>query len=247
MKQEQIKIETKDGICPVYVTTPEGLGPWSAVIIYMDAFGLRPTMFEIANRVASQSYLALLPDIFYRRGPYATLNPKEVFAGGEVREKLRPMLEATDNHKAAEDTGAFIKYLDTRADVAGLKIGTMGFCKGGGIALTVAGWYPDRVAAAASFHGGNLASDEPTSPHLYAPKIKGEIYVAGADQDKSYPPEMKLRLEKALDDAHVRYKSEIYEGKLHGWMKPDMPVYDAAAAERGWKELFALYRRALQP
>jgi carboxymethylenebutenolidase len=114
------------------------------------------------------------------------------------------------------------------------------------MALTVAGYYPDRVAAAVSFHGGRLATDEPTSPHLVVPKIKAEVYVAGADKDQGYPPEMAQRFEDALTKAGVRHKCEIYEGKMHGWMKPDMPVYDAPAAERGWKELFALYARTLR-
>jgi carboxymethylenebutenolidase len=114
------------------------------------------------------------------------------------------------------------------------------------MALTAAAFYPDRVAAAASFHGGNLASDAPTSPHLLVSKIKGEIYVAGADNDHGYPPEMAKRLEDALTKAGVRHKCEIYEGKLHGWMKPDMPVFDATAADRGWRELFSLYARTLR-
>jgi carboxymethylenebutenolidase len=113
------------------------------------------------------------------------------------------------------------------------------------MALTAAGYYPDRIAAAVSFHGGNLATDLPVSPHLIFPKIKAEVYVAGADNDHGYPPEMAKQVEQALTQAGVRHKCEIYEGKMHGWMKPDMPVYDAQAAERGWRELFALYARAL--
>ena len=104
----------------------------------------------------------------------------------------------------------------------------------------------DQIAAAASFHGGRLATDLPTSPHLLATKIKAEVYVAGADKDDSYPPQMAERLEIALTQAGVRHKCEIYAGKIHGWMKPDMPVFDADAAERGWHELFALYSRTLK-
>ena len=154
-------------------------------------------------------------------------------------------MASTDNLKAAKDTEAFIAYLDTRDDVAVGRIGTIGFCMGGGMAITAAGFYPDRVAAAASFHGGNLATDAPSSPHLQAPRIKAELLVAGADEDGSYPLEMAHRLEKALSEAGVTHHSEIYVGKKHGWMKPDMPVFDASAAERGWQELFALYARAL--
>jgi carboxymethylenebutenolidase len=246
MKQEQVTIDTKDGKCRAWVTTPEGKGPWPAVIVYMDAFGIRGAMLQMANRIAGQGYVVLLPDLFYRFGSYGPFDPKEVFKGGDVRAVLGPMMASTDNHKAAEDTAAFLKYLDGRGDVAGKKIGTVGFCMGGGMALTAAAYYPDRVAAAASFHGGRLANDAPTSPHLLVSKIKGEVYVAGADKDQGYPPEMAKRLEEALTDAGVRFKSEIYEGKLHGWMKPDMPVFDAAAAERGWRELFALFARNLR-
>jgi carboxymethylenebutenolidase len=156
------------------------------------------------------------------------------------------MMATTSNTKAAEDTAALQAYLDTRSDVAGAKIGTVGFCMGGGMALTAAGTFPDRVAAAASFHGGNLATDAPDSPHLLAPQIRAEVYVAGADKDQHYPIEMAERLEKALTEAGVRHRSEIYAGAAHGWMKPDFPIYDAAAADRGWTELLALFDRTLR-
>jgi len=247
MSQQQISIHTKDGACKAWVLTPDGKGPWPAVIFYMDGFGIRPTMNEMADHIAMQGYVVLLPDLFYRFGPYGPFDPKEVLKG-DFRAIVGPMIASTDNHKAAEDTAAFLSYLESRADVVHSKngkVGTVGFCMGGGMALTAAGFYPDQIAAAASFHGGNLATDLPTSPHLVIPKIKAEIYVAGADKDRGYPPEMAQRLEEALSKAGVRHKCEIYEGKMHGWMKPDMPVYDAQAAERGWRELFALYARAL--
>jgi carboxymethylenebutenolidase len=116
---------------------------------------------------------------------------------------------------------------------------------GGGMAITAAGAFPNRVAAVASFHGGRLATDEPTSPHLLAPKIEAELYVAVADNDPSYPPEMGERFEQALRQAGVRYRAELYPGAAHGWIKPDFPVYDEAAAERGWREMLALFDRTL--
>jgi len=245
MSQEQVSIQAADGACAAQVFSPGGAGPWPAVIFYMDAFGIRPAMVEMARHVAGAGYVVLLPDLFYRFGPYGPLAPKEVLAG-DFRAIIGPMMGSTDNHKAAADTAAFLAYLDTRSDVKGDKVGTVGFCMGGGMALTAAGYYPERVAAAVSFHGGNLATDQPTSPHLLAPKIRAEVYVAGADKDHSYPPEMAERLEAALTEAGVKHRCEIYQGMAHGWMKPDMPVYNARAAERGWGELFALYGRTLK-
>ena len=244
MSQEQVVFEAADGPCKAYVLAPEGVGPWPGVIFYMDAFGIRPGMVQMATHLASQGYVVLLPDLFYRHGPYGPLDPKQVLKG-DVRAIIGPLMGSTDNHKAAEDTAAFIAYLDSRQDVAKTKIGTVGFCMGGGMALTAAAYYPDRIGAVVSFHGGNLATDQPTSPHLLLDKVKAELYIAIADNDGSYPPEMGERFEAALKAAGVKHKSELYEGKAHGWMKPDMSVYDAEAAERGWGELFALYGRTL--
>ena len=243
VSESKITLQAKDGPCNVWVLKPEGEGSWPGVIFYMDACGIRPGMIQMASHVASQGYVVLLPDLLYRFGPYDTLDPKEAlkdFAG-----IVLPRMSSTDNHKAADDTAALLAYLETRNDVKGSKVGTVGFCMGGGMALTAAAYYPERVAAAASFHGGNLATDKPTSPHLLFPKLKAEVLVAGADQDHSYPVEMAKRVEAALTEAGVKHKTEIYEGKMHGWMKPDMPVFDAPAAERGWNELFALYARTL--
>ena len=225
--------------------TPAGERRWPATIFYMDAGGIRPAVLEMAQRLADAGYVVLLPDLFYRYGPYETLVPKEVFKG-DVRAILGPLMATTGNNKAAEDTEAFLAYLDTRGDVVGGKVGAVGFCMGGGMAIAVAGTYPDRFAAVASFHGGNLATDAPTSPHLLAPKLEAETYVAGADHDNSYPPAMAERLEKALAEAGVRYCAEIYPGAAHGWMMTDFPVYEHAAAERGWSKMLALFDRNLR-
>ena len=125
------------------------------------------------------------------------------------------------------------------------KVGAVGFCMGGGMAIVAAGTHPERFAAVASFHGGNLATDAPTSPHLVAPTLKAEVYVAAAENDRSYPPEMAERLEAALAQAGVRYAAETYPA-AHGWMMPDFPVYDRSAAERGWDAMLALFERTLR-
>ena len=245
MKHEQVTVRTRDGQCPLHVFTPDGAGPWPAVIVYMDAGGIRPVLMQVGERIAAAGYVVLVPDLFYRYGPYGPLNPKEVFAG-DFRAVIGPLMATTNNTKAAQDTEALLAHLDTRSDVASGKIGTVGFCMGGGMAITAAGTFPDRVAVAISFHGGRLATDDPASPHLLAPKIRAELYIAVADHDGSSPPEMIERLKKALDDAGVRYRCELYRGASHGWMKPDFPVYDEAAAERGWSEMLALFDRVLK-
>ncbi len=245
MPQTKISIRTADGECSTYVLTPEGTGPWPAAIFYMDALAIRPALVEMAQRLADGGYLVLLPDLFYRVGHYEPLDPKVVFAAKDPRAALAHLFASTDNRRAAADTAAFLEYLDTRKDVAGTKVGTTGYCMGGGISLTVAGTYPERIAAAASFHGGNLATDAELSPHRLAPEIKGRVYVAGADNDHGYPPEQAERLDQALTDAGVDHVCEIYAGAAHGWTMTDLPVYNEAAAERHWQALFKLFKETL--
>jgi carboxymethylenebutenolidase len=246
MPHETTTIQTADGACPAHILTPDTPGPWPAVIFYMDGLGIRPPLVEMAARLAAGGYLVLLPDLYYRAGPYEPLDPKAIFAAPDVRAALAPLLGTTDNRRAAADTAAFLAYLDTRTDISGTKFGTTGYCMGGGISLTVAGTYPDRIAAAASFHGGNLATDSDLSPHLLAPHIKARVYVAGADNDSSYPPEMAARLEQALTAAAVDHRCEIYQNALHGWTMTDFPIYNEPAAARHWQELFKLFEETLR-
>jgi carboxymethylenebutenolidase len=246
MPHEQVTIPTRDGSCPAHVFTPGDERGGPAIIFYMDAGGLRPAELQMAQRLADGGYVVLLPDLFYRYGPYGPFVPTEVFKG-DVRAILGPLMATTGNDKAAEDTEAFLACLDARTDVEGGKAGAVGFCMGGGMAIVAAAAYPARFAAVASFHGGNLATDAPSSPHRLAPRLRAEVYIAAADHDDSYPPAMAARLEKALDEAGVRYRAETYLGAAHGWMKPDFPVYDPAAAERGWREMLTFFDRTLKP
>src|SRR6478752_4414363 len=169
MAREEVVITTTDGECPASVFTPDGLGgSWPAAIFYMDGLGIRPVMFEMGQRLADAGYVVLLPDLFYRAGPYEPLDPKVVLASDDFRAALGVRFASTDNLRASQDTAAFLEFLDQRSDVAGTKVGTTGYCMGGGISLTAAATYPDRIVAAASFHGGGLASDSELSPHLLA-------------------------------------------------------------------------------
>jgi len=243
---ETVQIQTEDGTCPAHVFTPAtGTGPWPGAIVYMDALAIRPTLLAMAQRLADAGYLVLLPDLFYRYGPYAPIDAQAIFANGGFAEIIGPMMATTGKGPAARDTAAFLAWFDGRADFGGGKLGVVGYCMGGGMALTVAGTHPERIGAAASFHGGGLATDAPDSPHLLAPRISARVYVAGADHDTGYPPEQQDRLDAALAAAGVDHRCEIYPDARHGWTMTDFPIYDEAAAERHWRELIGLFNAGL--
>ena len=245
MPSLQISIPTRDGRCPAHLLTPAVEGRWPAVIFYADAGGIRPALVEMAQRLADAGHVVLLPDLFYRYGPYGPLVPREVFQG-DVMAILGPLMATTGNDKAAQDTESFLACLDQCGAVEGRQVGAVGFCMGGGMAITAAGTFPDRFAAAACFHGGSLATEAPTSPHRMVPRIEAEVYVAHADNDALCPPPMVERLSQAFDDAGVRCVAETYAGAAHGWMVTDFPTFDAVASERGWHAMLALFDRTLR-
>jgi carboxymethylenebutenolidase len=244
LRHETIAIVTKEGTCPTHLFAPDADPDRPAILFFMDAGGIRPAAIEMARRLSKAGYVVLLPDLFYRFGPYGPLDPKEVLKG-DVRAILGPLMATTSNAKAAEDSGAILAYLDTRPDIRSERLGAVGFCMGGGMAIVAAGTRPDRFSAVASFHGGQLATDAPDSPHRYAPRLSAELYIAAAEKDDLYPPAMAERFEQALTTAAVRYRAETYPA-AHGWMKPDFPVHDEASADRGWREMLALFNRTLR-
>jgi carboxymethylenebutenolidase len=160
-------------------------------------------------------------------------------------EELMKFVTSLDRDRKISDAGAFIEFLSSRPEVKGDRFGATGYCMGGNASLTAAGAFPDRFAAVASFHGGNLATDQPDSPHLFVKNITGRVYVAGAIEDASFPEEQKNRLEKALTDAGVDHVVETYPGARHGFAVPDVPVFDPTAAEHHWAALFRLFHETL--
>lgn len=174
------------------------------------------------------------------------MDPRLIFAEPQRRKTLMEKYFALATAaNIMSDTRSFLDYLSAQADVKSGGIGTTGYCMGGRMSLIAAGTYPDHIVAAASFHGGNLASSDPASPHLLAPNIKAQVYVAGAIEDQSFPDDMKQRLERALTDAGVDHKIETYPTR-HGWVFRDFPVYDAAASERHWQAMLALFDATLK-
>lgn len=242
-------IGTPEGDCPARVFTPSDGGAdggqWPGVIFFMDGYGLRDTLFDMGQRLANHGYVVLMPDMYYRQGSYQAATSDEIADPAGLYQRLGPWIASTDNLKAAADALAFIAFLRSRSDVLNGGMGVVGYCMGGGMALAAAGAHPAHISAAASFYGGRLATDAPASPHLLAPGMKARIYIAAADNDPFYPPEMNQRLIAAFDAAGVNYTVETYEGAAHGWTMPDFPVYDPAAAERHWAALARLFSDTL--
>jgi carboxymethylenebutenolidase len=243
---QKIELKTRDGICPSYLFSPDWAGAWPGVIVYMDGLAIRPAMLELGERIARHGYYVLLPDLFYRSGPYAPMDPKAVFSDPEKRKILAEKFMAfATPANIMSDTEAFLAHLAAQSAVRQGAIGTTGYCMGGLMSLTAAGTYPDRIAACASYHGGRLATDAPDSPHRLAAKIQARVYIGAAIEDPSFPDDMKQRLEDALIAAGVGHTIETYPAK-HGWVFRDTPVYDAAAAERHYQTLFALLDATLK-
>jgi carboxymethylenebutenolidase len=243
---DKLEIETKDGICPSYLFRLQGKGSWPGVLMFMDGLGIRPAMLEVGERLATYGYVVLLPDLFYRSGPYEPMDPHAVFTDPEKRKVLMEKFFAlAPPAKIMSDTSAFLDVLAKRTDVKPGGIGTTGYCMGGLMSLTAAGTYPDRIIASASYHGGRLATDAPDSPHLLAPKIKARVYIAGATEDTSFPDDMKARLETALTNAGIDHRIETYPAR-HGWVFRDTPAHDAAATERHWRTMLELFDGTLK-
>ncbi|MBW8814155.1 MAG: dienelactone hydrolase family protein [Caulobacterales bacterium] len=246
--REDVTIPTADGDARGFAFMPDDSGgPWPAAILFMDAPAIRPALFDMGERLAAAGYYVLLPDLFWRAGRYDPPDIAKARAGDPEAVALFGKLRAsTGAERQMTDTEGCIEFLDKDPRALPSRIGVTGYCMGGAIALRAAGTFPERVVAAAAFHGGNLATDDPKSPHLLAPNIKAKVLVAGADEDASFDALQKDRLAAALADAGVDAQVSIWPGCRHGWVPADMPVHNPDGAERHWRELIALFDGALK-
>jgi len=245
MTQRDVEITTEDGIGGASLHVPDGEGPWPAVIMYPDAGGLRDTLRDMGERLAGLGYVTLVPDFYYRAGGFAPFDISSVFADPAERDRLMGLMHSVTADRAVADARAYVDFLGDLPETAGHAVGTTGYCMGGRLSLIAAGHLGDRVAAAASFHGGNIAAaDDPESPHLLAGAMTATVYVAGATDDGSFPAEQRDRLEQALSAAAVAHTIETYPAR-HGFAVPDNETYDRAAAERHWAALSNLLGSSL--
>lgn len=239
-------ITTADGTCAVTVATPEGTGPWPAVVMYPDAGGPRQTFDDMAARLAGLGYVVLVPDIYYRNTGWAPFDMATAFSDESERGRLFGLMRTVTQDIMTADAGAFFDYLAARPDVTGDKFGTTGYCMGGRTSFVIAGKLPDRVAAAMSFHGGGLVTDTDDSPHRNAGQISAVVYVGAAENDASFTTEHGEILDRALTDAGVEHTVEFYPA-AHGFAVPDnVGAYDEAAAQRHWETMERVFGAALK-
>jgi carboxymethylenebutenolidase len=251
--EKNVTITTADGTCDAAWFHP-ATGKHPGVLLWTDAFGLRPSMRAMGRRLAADGYAVLVPNPFYRvgKGPFYETAANVDFKDKATFAKIGPLMGSIGAAGAAEtDAVAFVKFIDAQPEVdKGRKIGTQGYCMGGALVLRTAAAVPERIGAGASFHGGGLVTDKPDSPYTLAPKIKATLLIAIAGSDDAKQPDAKDKLRKAFDDARVSARVEVFAEK-HGWCVPDMPqddgapIYNQVDAERAWSELLALYKSAL--
>ena len=256
-----VDVPTSDGTADAYLVQPDQPdldqhqgpdqpGPLPAVLFYMDAFGLRPQLAEMAERIAAAGFVVLVPNVLYRHGRAPLVDVVNLMRPenrAHMFDQLGPMMASLTPELAMRDIEAYVDYLTAQPSVAAGPIGTTGYCMGGALSLRAAGQLPDRVAAAASFHGGRLATDAADSPHRLADRISAELYLGHADADHSMPAEQIELLEHSLDAAGVTYGSEVYRGAVHGFTMADTAAYDESATERHWTALLELLDRRLHP
>ena len=240
--ESEIDVTTPDGVADCYFVHPAS-GAHPGVLIWPDAFGLRDAKRQMARRLAESGYSVLVVNPYYRsqRAPVVSSTN---FA--EVSTTVRPLMATLNAETHARDAQAFVSFLDSQSSVdSNRKMGTMGYCMGGPITMRTAAAVPDRIGAAASFHGGGLVTDQPDSPHLLVPQMQAHYLFAIAANDDENQPEAKDVLRDAFAQAGLPAEIEVYDGALHGWCPPDSQVYDEAQAERAWSRLLVLFEGAL--
>ena len=239
--ESDVTITTPDGAADCYFVHPAA-GTGAGVLVWPDIFGLRPAFRQMSKRLAESGYAVLVVNPFYRvkKAPTAPAGAATPIAD------VRPLAQGLNETTHTTDAKAFVAWLDRQPSVAkNRRIGTQGYCMGGPIALRTAAAVPDRVGAAASFHGGGLVTDAPNSPHLQVAKTKAQLLIAIAANDDARSPNEKSVLRETFAKVNLPAEIEVYDGAAHGWCPPDSGVYNEPQAEKAWSRLLALYGKAL--
>jgi carboxymethylenebutenolidase len=242
----KLNVKTASGVADCYLARPDDGRAHPGVLLLVDAFGLRPQIEAMADRIAADRYVVLAPNVFYRAGKAPVIDLDgldDPDRRGEVIGRVMPLLRELTNERIVADASAYIGKLEDEAD--GGEIAIAGYCMGGRLGWRIAAAYPDRVAGLGCFHTGGLVTDDDESPHLSAREIDAELYLGFADNDKSATPEQIATVEKALNAAGKEFTSEVLPGAEHGYTMADTPAYDEGAAEHHYEELSALLSRTV--
>jgi carboxymethylenebutenolidase len=239
MTDQQLEIRTPDGTADTLLTRPTSPVPLPAVINLTDGLGFRQAFADQSRRIAEHGYVVLTPNIFYRvsKSPVFSFEPD--FASERTRTRFAELKAPLTPDAMARDGSAYVDFLAKQPSVSSAPMGVVGFCFAGQLALLVAAARPDRIGAAASFHGGGLFTDTANSPHLVLPRVKARLYFGHAENDQSMPGEAIEKLEWALQSWGGSYESEMYSAR-HGWMIPGREVHNPVEAARGFAKLMEL-------
>ncbi len=245
MIEQAVEIQTPDGTSDGVLYHDEDGSPRPGVLLFTDIGGIRPANLELARRLASQGYSLLVPNVFNRTGRTPLTPTLRSLSEEAGKRRMAELTQPLTPEAMERDASAYVDFLQSQGYVGQGMIGVVGYCFTGKMALHAAAARPDKIVAAASFHGGGLFTDSPTSPHLTLPRIKARLYFAHATKDRSMPEEAIAKLDRALEDWGGRYESETYEGAFHSWTASDSPVYNAAQAERAFEKLKKLFEETL--
>ncbi|MDE3172707.1 MAG: dienelactone hydrolase family protein [Gemmatimonadota bacterium] len=245
MIERAVEIPTPDGTADGFIYYDDDGKKRPGVVELTDIRGIRPATRDMARRLAGQGYVVLLPNVFYRSRRPPVFDFEMQWGTERTMQRFAELTGPITPEAMERDGAAYVEFLSQQPQVAAGPMGAVGYCFSGALALRTAAARADRVRAAASFHGGGLWSDQPTSPHLVLPRVKADLLVGHADQDRSMPAESIARFDQALAAWGGRFTSEVYPRAGHGWAVPDSPVYDEPQAERAFRELSALLERAL--
>jgi carboxymethylenebutenolidase len=244
--EKDVNVPMASGVSDSALFYPEGKGSWPAVLVWTDILGLRPVFREMGRRLADEGYVVLVPNPFYRNAKAPVVDGSFDFSKPEDRARVMPMAAALTADANISDAKSYVAFLDAQPQTdKKKKMGVQGYCMGGPLTFRTAATAPDRIGAAATFHGGGLVTDKSDSPSLLIPKMRAEVLCCVADNDDKRDPTAKDKLKEAFAEAHLKATIVVYEGCNHGWTVRGSEVYNEAGAERAWAELTALYKRDL--
>lgn len=244
MIEKAIEIRTPDGVADGLLIQPETDGRWLGVLYLTDIGGIRDANRGMATRLSREGYAVLVPNIFYRNGKPPIFKPGVKFGDEEFLRRMKEISAPLTTDAMDRDLSSYVDFLASEPSVSGKSFGVVGFCFSGQMALRAAALRPDQIAAAASFHGGGLYKDAPTSPHTLLPSVTARLYFGHGIDDRSMPKEAIGNLDRALAAWGGRYESEVYQAR-HGWTVPDNPSCDEPEADRAYKKLTDLLKSTI--